>query len=55
MTPEGGGPRKVKIWSRRPNVRPVKGSGILFPRVFPRLFDPPGEKAFSKRTRETGS
>ena len=49
MTPEGGLSRMVTIWSRRPNVRTVKGTGILFPGVFPRLFATSGEMGLQER------
>jgi hypothetical protein len=55
MTAIGEGFREIRIGSRRRDLRPDNGRKPPFPRVFPRLFDPPGEKACSDGSREPGS
>lgn len=55
MTAIGEGFREIGIGSRRRDLRPGNGRKPPFPKVFPRLFDMPGETAFSEGSRETGS
>ena len=47
----GGGFREIGRGSRRRDLRPGNGRNPPFPRGFPRLFDPPGERAFSEGAR----